>query len=186
MKFSNVYPCYVTKVKKKGRTKEELDQIITGKEFNFKIYTVKNSIKYYCFIVIILLSISCNKTDSYENLNLLIENEWNLFSREKNNINIIENCDLDDRLLFENSSIFTYDFGVLNCFENENKKTGLKWKIVDNHTTLRLKYRINQSYLRSVLIEYWKIIEINDSLLILEDALAEDNGQNPEIRIYKN
>lgn len=186
MKFSNVYPCYVTKVKKKGRTKEELDQIITGKEFNFIIYTVKNSIKYYCFIVIILLSISCNKTDSYENLNLLIENEWNLFSREKNNINIIENCDLDDRLLFENSSIFTYDFGVLNCFENENKKTGLKWKIVDNHTTLRLKYWINQCYPRSVLIEYWKIIEINDSLLILEDALAEDNGQNPEIRIYKN
>ena len=155
-------------------------------KFNFIMSTVKSSTKYYCFIVIILLSISCNKTDSYENLNLLIENEWNLFSREKNNINIIENCDIDDKLLFENSATFNYDFGVLNCFENEKKKTGLKWKIVDNHTTLRLKFWINQSYPRSILIEYWKIIEINDSLLILEDALAEDNGQNPEIRIYKN
>ena len=155
-------------------------------KFNFIISTIKNSNKYYFCIVIILLSISCNKTDSYENLNTLIENEWNLFSREKNNINIIENCDLDDKLLFENRSTFTYEFGVLNCFENENKKTGLKWKIVDNHTTLRLKFWINQSYPRSVLIEYWKIIEINDSLLILEDALAENNGQNPEIRIYKN
>ena len=29
MKFSSVYPCYVTKVEKKGRTKEELDKIIT-------------------------------------------------------------------------------------------------------------------------------------------------------------
>ena len=29
MKFSDVYPFYVTKVEKKGRTKEELDQIIT-------------------------------------------------------------------------------------------------------------------------------------------------------------
>ena len=29
MKFSSVYPCYVTKVEKKGRTKEELDQVIT-------------------------------------------------------------------------------------------------------------------------------------------------------------
>ena len=106
-------------------------------KFNFIISTIKNSNKYFYFIVIILLSISCNKTDSYENLNLLIENEWNLFSREKNNINIIENCDLDDKLLFKNRSTFTYEFGVLNCFENENKKTGLKWKIVDNHTTLR-------------------------------------------------
>ena len=87
-------------------------------KFNFIISTVKSSTEYFYFIVIILLSISCNKTDSYENLNLLIENEWNLFLREKNNINIIENCDLDDRLLFENSSIFTYDFDVLNCFEN--------------------------------------------------------------------
>ena len=29
MKFSSVYPCYVTKVEKKGRTKEELDHVIT-------------------------------------------------------------------------------------------------------------------------------------------------------------
>ena len=92
------------------------------KKFNFIISTLINSTKYYCSIVIILLSISCNKTDSYENLNVLIENEWNLFSREKNNISIIENCDLDDKLLFENSATFNYDFGVLNCFENEKKK----------------------------------------------------------------
>ena len=75
---------------------------------------------------------------------------------------------------------------VLNSNMILKKKTGLKWKIVDNHTILRLKFWINQSYPRSILIEYWKIIEINDSLLILQDALAEDNGQNPEIRIYKN
>ena len=29
MKFSSVYPCYVTKVEKKGRTKKELDHVIT-------------------------------------------------------------------------------------------------------------------------------------------------------------
>lgn len=29
MTFSSVYPLYVTKVEKKGRTKEELDQVIT-------------------------------------------------------------------------------------------------------------------------------------------------------------
>lgn len=29
IKFSSVYPCYVTKIEKKGRTKEELHQIIT-------------------------------------------------------------------------------------------------------------------------------------------------------------
>ena len=103
-------------------------------EFNFIMSTVKNSSEYFCFIVIILLSISCNKTDSFENLNVLIENEWNLFSREKITLISSKNCDLDDRLLFENSATFTYDFGVLNCFENENKKLGLKWKIVDNHT----------------------------------------------------
>ena len=29
MKFSSVYPLYLAKVEKKGRTKEELDQVIT-------------------------------------------------------------------------------------------------------------------------------------------------------------
>ena len=29
MKFSSVYPLYLTKVEKKGRTKEELDQVIS-------------------------------------------------------------------------------------------------------------------------------------------------------------
>lgn len=29
MKFSSVYPMYIAKVKKKGRTKKELDQVIT-------------------------------------------------------------------------------------------------------------------------------------------------------------
>ena len=29
MKFSSVYSCYVTKVEKRGRTKEDLDKIIT-------------------------------------------------------------------------------------------------------------------------------------------------------------
>lgn len=28
MTFSSIYPCYVAKVEKKGRTKEELDQVI--------------------------------------------------------------------------------------------------------------------------------------------------------------
>ena len=38
---------------------------------------------------------------------------------------------------------------------------------------------------QGILIEYWKIIEINDSLLILEDALAEDNGQNQKLVIKR-
>ncbi len=29
MKFSSVYPLYLTKIEKKGRTKDELDQVIT-------------------------------------------------------------------------------------------------------------------------------------------------------------
>ena len=52
-------------------------------EFNFIMSTVKNSSKYYCFIVIILLSISCNKTDSFENLNVLIEMNGTYFQEKK-------------------------------------------------------------------------------------------------------
>ena len=29
MIFASVYPCYVTKIEKKGRTKQELDEVIT-------------------------------------------------------------------------------------------------------------------------------------------------------------
>ncbi len=146
---------------------------------------VKYSFIYFCLIVIPFI-VGCNKTEDFEDLDLLIKKEWHLISREQNNINITEICDLDDVLLFENESNFNHDYSTLNCFDYEEDKKGNKWKMIDDFTVLRMKYWLNDENPKDVLIEYWKIIELSDTLLIVEDALAGDNDQIPEIRTYKN
>lgn len=138
-----------------------------------------------CVFVLPFLG-SCNKTEDFEDLNLLIEKEWHLVSRTQNNLNITESCDLDDVLYFENATAFIHNFGAQNCFDYEANKTGNKWKLTEDFTVLRMKYSVNENNSKNTLVEYWKIIALSDSLLILEDAIAADNDQVPEIRTFKN
>jgi len=52
MKFSSVYPLYLVKVERKGRTKEELDQVITWLTgFNEKelLQTIKDELSFEAF-----------------------------------------------------------------------------------------------------------------------------------------
>ena len=142
-------------------------------------------ITFTCIFALPFLS-ACNKTENFEDLNLLIEKEWHLVSRTQNSINITENCDLDDVLYFENATAFSHNFGTQNCFDYESNKSGKKWKLTEDFTVLRMKYSVNENNSKNTLVEYWKIIGLSDSLLILEDAIAADNDQLPEIRTFKN
>ena len=52
MKFSSVYPLYLTKVEKKGRTKEELGQVIcwlTGFSEKQLLQTIKDELSFEAF-----------------------------------------------------------------------------------------------------------------------------------------
>jgi hypothetical protein len=52
MKFSSVYPLYLAKVERKGRTKEELDQVVTWLTgFNQKelMQTIKDELSFQAF-----------------------------------------------------------------------------------------------------------------------------------------
>jgi hypothetical protein len=52
MKFSSVYPLYLTKVERKGRTKAELDQVIlwlTGFDENQLLQTIKDELSFEAF-----------------------------------------------------------------------------------------------------------------------------------------
>lgn len=52
MTFSSVYPMYVAKVEKKGRTKEELDQVIewlTGFDSNMQQDLIKDKVTFETF-----------------------------------------------------------------------------------------------------------------------------------------
>lgn len=46
-----------------------------------------------------------------------------------------------------------------------------------------MKYKLNGEA-SGALIEYWKIIELCDTSLILKDTTAETNDLSPEIRHY--
>lgn len=142
---------------------------------------------WFVFLSLITLPLltGCNKTDDFEDLELLTKKNWHLTSRTQGGVDITNDCDLDDILLFEDATKFNYEDGVLNCFENDLNKVGDTWKIIDDFTVLRMKYKFSGEGRGSV-VEYWKIIALSETSLIIEDALAEDNDQIPEIRTYLN
>lgn len=138
-----------------------------------------------CILLIIALGfLSCNKTKDYPKLNLLINKEWNLIKVEKSGENITSSCNYDDVLIFANDKDFQYNFGLENCDESETSKESVKFKMIDDYTVIRMKYKLNENSSRAGLIEYWEVIELNDSLLIVQDALAEDNDQTPEVYTF--
>ena len=140
---------------------------------------------WFVFLSIITFTFltGCDKTDDFEDLELLTKANWHLTSRTQGGIDITNDCDLDDLLFFEDATKFTYDYGVLSCSDNDLTKVGDTWKIIDDFTVLRMKFKISGDVTGS-LIEYWKIIELSETSLIIEDALAENNDQIPEIRTY--
>ena len=148
------------------------------------IPTIKQWFVFVSLITFTFLT-GCNKTDDFEDLELLTKKNWHLTSITQGGIDITNDCDLDDILFFEDATKFKYDYGVLNCTDYEVNKVGDTWKIIDDFTVLRMKYKLSVEVTGS-LIEYWKIIELSETSLILEDALAEDNDQIPEIRTYLN
>lgn len=127
----------------------------------------------------------CNKTADFEDLDLLTQKDWHLTSRVQGGIALTDDCDLDDVLVFTNATDFDYDFGDLICGDSSLVKDADTWKIIDDFTVLRMKYRFEGSG-KGTIIEYWKILELNDTLLLVEDALAEGNDQVPEIRTYQH
>ena len=140
----------------------------------------------YVLLFVAISFSSCNKTKDYPKLNLLIEKEWKLKTIEKDDEDITSDCNKDDVLTFNDEKSFDYNFGVENCDDSETSKKSIKWKIIEDFTVLRMKYKLNENSSKASLIEYWEIIELNDSLLVVQDALAEDNNQTPEVFTFKN
>jgi hypothetical protein len=144
----------------------------------------KNARLIFCSgAIVLLVTTGCNKAKKFEDLHLLTEKNWQLTSRTQGGADITKECDLDDELLFEDATMFNYDFGNLSCPDNDLTKEAKTWKIMDDYTVLRMKYKFSGQGIAS-LVEYWKITELSDTLLILEDASAEENDQIPEIRTY--
>lgn len=147
------------------------------------IINKKTSIKFF-HLTILMITISCNKTANYSDIDLIVGKNWNLESRKVDEIEISDSCDLDDILYFENSSDFTYNLGTNICSQEILHKTEISWKLIDNFTIIRMKYKFSAGESKGIMVEYWEIIELSDTVLIVKDATAEDNNLVPEIRIY--
>ena len=141
------------------------------------------SITFLFATVALIATSSCNKNDKYTNYDLLVEKEWKLTSIERNGAEIGEQCDFDDVLSFENEKDFTYDHGA--CDENELEETGDSWKLTDDFTILRMKFKIRNGTSFGSTLQYWDIESIIDTMLVISDANAEDNNMAPETRTFK-
>jgi hypothetical protein len=75
----------------------------------------------------------------------------------------------------------------LNCsIQDGFEKNSNKWKLINDFTEIRMKFKIKGEGTQGTIIEYWQILELNDTLLILKDATAENNSLIPEIRTFNN
>ncbi|MBK7343636.1 MAG: hypothetical protein IPJ06_11445 [Saprospiraceae bacterium] len=132
-----------------------------------------------------VLSINCNKTSDFKDLDLFVGFEWNLISRTMDGVDITEDCDKDNVLVFINSSTFNDDQGSLLCDDpGEFNISSDSWKFIDNYKTIRLKYTFTTDKSSGSLYDYWDLLELTESTLRIKDGTAEDNNQIPEIRTY--
>lgn len=145
---------------------------------------IKNRFVFLSIITFLFLT-GCNKTDDYEDLELLLNKNWQLISIFQGGIDITNECDLDDVLLFKDATKFTFNYGTLSCFEDDLIITGDTWKIIDDFTVLRMKYKFSGDG-RGSMVRYYKIIELNEYSLVVADELYDDNDQIPEIRTFHN
>lgn len=147
------------------------------------LHTSKRTILFLA--VAFIFFAGCSKTADFEDLDLLTQKNWHFTSRVQGGTDLTDDCDLDDVLVFTDATDFDYNFGDLICGDSSFVKDADTWKIIDDFTVLRMKYRFNGNGAGTI-IEYWKILELNDTLLMVEDALAEGNDQVPEIRTYQH
>ena len=147
----------------------------------------KKSFIYFSVLFGLMSFVACNKTKDFDDLDLLTKKKWSLVSIKQEAIEISDNCNLDDILFFENTKTFNYDFGLLNCtIEDGFEKKPTSWKLINDFTEIRMKFKFKGERTQGTIIEYWEILELNDTLLILKDATAENNSLIPEIKTYNN
>jgi hypothetical protein len=135
------------------------------------------------FILFILINVSCDKTMNFEDINLLIKRDWHLTTIEKGGDVISEPCDLDDVLTFNDDAEFHYQKGELECYANEGNKESVKWKLIDDYKVIRMKFKIDEGASQTRLFEYWEILQLNDTLLMLREIM--DGEQIPEVRSFR-
>ncbi len=148
----------------------------------------KSIVPAFAFLTMLFALVACNKTKDFENLDLLIGKDWHLQSRQVNGVEISDSCDFDDVLRFTDASNFTDDWGTNICASDSFVKTPACWKLIDDFSTIRVKYTFKPQEglkARGNMVLYWEIIELSDTALIIKDGLAEGNDQEPEFRTYR-
>ncbi|MCO6493276.1 MAG: lipocalin family protein [Phaeodactylibacter sp.] len=128
-----------------------------------------NLIKIWIALAAILTGTGCSKTEDFEDLDLLLNKEWQLaeVARDGNPVN--DTCHLDDVLVFENTEDFDYRVGSSLCDESEAQRTPSSWKMREKFTVIRLDYKVRFGASRATISEYWEIQELTENTLVLRD-----------------
>jgi len=133
-------------------------------------------------LAFVLLS-GCNKTNKFEDLDLLINKEWKLISISTSDMDITRDCDTDDILFLEESPDFDYDRGDEICDDELDEKEAKKWKLIKDFSQIRLTYKFKGEGSRGSLVEYWEILDLKENLLLIQEV-ADGNDLNLRVRSY--
>jgi hypothetical protein len=146
----------------------------------------KSIVPAFAFLTMLFALVACNKTKDFQNLELLVGKDWNLESRKINGVEVSDSCDWDDVLRFTSASKFTFDWGAIACDDDGLVESADTWKLIDNFSEIRMKFKFEgDGWKFGTYIEYWEIIELSDTMLVIKDANAESNDMEPEFRTYR-
>jgi hypothetical protein len=129
----------------------------------------------------------CTKTIEFEDLHLLTGKEWRLTLVTHDGDDATQDCDRDDVLFFTDASKFRYDWGALSCFEPSPIRLDADtWKLVDQRPTIRFKFKIKASNSHGSTMEYWEIVELSETVLILKDDASDNQNRPTIVRRYEH
>jgi hypothetical protein len=134
-----------------------------------------------------LLWSGCAKTLELEELELLTGKDWRLVQVTFDGDDGTEDCHLDDVLSFQDATRFSYDWGELSCFEpSDIRLEADSWKVFDRRPTIQLKYKLRSRTGFGSTMEYWEIVELTESVLVLKDDASDNKNRPTEVRRYEN
>lgn len=138
---------------------------------------------YLLLALLTMVFFACTPAEDQPNFALLTDGEWQLQAATVDTTSVLSDCRQNDAVNFAPDGDLDYVSNYADCTDAEI--TGVKWNFRDGGEVVRIKYQVqDDNFLNTTVFEYWRIVELSADRLVLEDDIAEDNDQIPEIRTY--
>lgn len=124
---------------------------------------------------------SCQKTETYNELDLLVDSEWQLKSITQNDEEIAEDCELDNTIKFDKNGSLVFNSGTKIC---EDESDFNEWKFDKDYSQIKMIAKVKGNGIsKGKTVVKKELLTLTENWLILKEVYAESSQRMP--RIYK-